>query len=540
MSAAPTPAAPGLDVRTARTTHRPGDPVRLLVDAPRAASAVVTVTHLGDPVSERPAALRAGRQEVDLGPLAEGSYAVLVQAGSFSAATAFDVLTDPRSRPRYGYLADFGPDRRDDEAVADSLRDHHITVVQLYDWMYRHADLVPPADDFLDALGRPLSLATVRRLVETVRGIGATALGYAAVYGAGQEYASAHPDEVLHHRDGSPWMLADFLWIMDISPGSSWSQHIVATMREAVTTVGLDGLHLDQYGHPKVAVTAAGEPVDLAEAFPALIEAVRDALPSSTLIFNNVNDFPTRRTVTARQDATYIEVWPPHDDYADLVRLVEVARDLAPTRPVILAAYLEPFATAGGPPEVTGAALALATVWAAGGQYLLFGEVAGLLVDPYYPRFATLDAPAVSVLRAFSDFAVANGDLLFAVDGADTSASLAGGVNEDVVVTGAPVSVRPRAGHVWVRTSRVGGRLVVQLVDYRHQRDSRWNRARTPSEAIPGLTLQVRVASAAPTVRFGHPGGGPALSRLTPADGGDTVSVTVPDFHTWALLVVDE
>jgi dextranase len=536
-----TAAAPrALDVRTARTTHGPDDRVRLLVDAAAGREVVVEVTHLGDPVSRQRFTLRPGRQEVDLGLLAEGSYAVVVGDESGSAATAFDVLRDPRSRPRYGFLTDFGPDRRDDEDLADSLRAHHITVVQLYDWMYRHADLLPPSDDFLDALGRPLSLGTVRRLVETVHGIGAQALGYAAVYGAGQEYASAHPDEVLQHRDGSPWMLADFLWIMDISPSSAWSRHIVETMRDAVEAVGFDGLHLDQYGHPKVAVTAAGEPLDLAEAFPAFIDAVREALPSSTLIFNNVNDFPTRRTVVARQDATYVEVWSPHDDYADLVRLVEVARDLAPTLPVILAAYLEPFATAGGPAEVTAATLALATGWAAGGQYLLFGEVAGLLVDPYYPRFATLDTGAVAVLRAFGDFAVANGDLLFAVDSAETSASVAGGVNEDVRVDGAAVSGRPVAGHVWLRTSRVAGRLVLQLVDYRGQPDSRWNRPRTPGSVTTGLTLRVRVVSPDPAVRFGHPRGGPALRRLDAVDGGDWMSVTVPDFDTWALLVVDE
>jgi hypothetical protein len=60
----------------------------------------VNATHAGDPVSWQRLALRPGRQEVDLGLLAEGSYAVVVGAESASAATAFDVLRDPRSRPR--------------------------------------------------------------------------------------------------------------------------------------------------------------------------------------------------------------------------------------------------------------------------------------------------------------------------------------------------------------------------------------------------------------------------------------------------------
>lgn len=110
-----------------------------------------------------------------------------------------------------------------------------------------------------------------------------------------------------------------------------------------------------------------------------------------------------------------------------------------------------------------------------GGQYLLFGEVHAALVDPYYPRHATLEHSAVRTLRAFTDFSVASGGLLFGPGSGETSGSMVGGVNEDVEVTGAPVSIRPVAGQVWVRTSRVGGCLVVQLVDFRAQVDGRWN-----------------------------------------------------------------
>ncbi len=537
MTSASTPHA--LDARPELSAYRPGDLVRLWVDAPSAGVVEVVVSHLGAPVATLRVELWPGRRAVALGDLPEGSYAVRVAGESGEVATAFDVLSNPLSRPRYGFLADFGADRVDADAVADSLRAFHVNLVQFYDWMYRHADLVPPTEVYVDALGRSLSLTTVRGFVDAVHGIGAQALGYAAVYGAGEEYASAHPEEVLHRRDGSPWMLADFLWIMDVSPGSAWSAHIVEAMRRAVREVGFDGLHLDQYGHPKTALTASGARVDLADAFPVLIDAVRGALPSSTLIFNNVNDFPTRRTVTARQDATYIEVWSPHDDYADLVRLVEVARDLAPDRPVILAAYLVPFATAGGEPELAAARLALATVWAAGGQYLLFGEVHGALVDPYYPRHATLDGPAVRVLRAFADFSVANGDLLFGPESVDTSGSMVSGVNEDVEVTGVPVSTRPVAGHVWVRTSRVAGRLVVQLVDYRAQADGRWNRAGTVAPATSGVTLRVRVVAPEAGVWFGHPLGGPDLVPLATSDDPDAVTAEVPSFDTWALLVID-
>jgi dextranase len=334
-------------------------------------------------------------------------------------------------------------------------------------------------------------------------------------------------------------MLGDFLWIMDGSRESTWSRHVVAQMGEAVRQVGFDGLHLDQYGDPKVAATAAGTVVDVAEGFVALIEAVRHELPDATLIFNNVNDFPTAVTARAPQDVTYSEVWSPHEEYADLVRLLDAARDRRPERPVVLAAYLAAFADGSGPEQVAGAKLALSTVWSAGGQYLLFGERHGALTHPYYPNYATLDDDTVAVLRRFADFAVANGDLLFAPGLDRSTRQLWLGVNEDVVVAGAPVFPEPTPGGIWVRVATCGIRLVVTLVDLRSQEDPRWNVAKRPTGTATGLRLKVRVASAEPSARFGHPMAGPELVPLEATVEGEDLEIDVPEFDTWALVVVD-
>lgn len=540
-----------LDARPEHTAYRPGEEVAVLVDASAEGSVELRLTHLGDLVAERRVDVTTGRTRISLGDLPTGAYAVRLAAAAGTACTAVEVLEHPLSRPRYGFVSDFAPGRADLPTLAaltDSLRAFHLNVVQFYDWMYRHAQLLPPGDvrtatapdEFDDALGRRLSLRTVRGLVHAVHAAGAQALGYAAVYGAGVDYAEAHPDQVLHHRDGTPWGLAGFLTIMDVTPGSPWVEHIVGQASAAVSAVPFDGLHLDQYGSPQVALTAAGETVDLAQALPALVDAVRDAIPDATLIFNNVNDFPTARSAHARQDVTYIEVWSPHDTHADLVDLVGRARGVAPQRPVVLAAYLEPFATAGGPAEVAAATLALATVWAAGGQYLLFGEVGAVLCDPYYVRHAVLSAEARTELRRFVDFSVANGDLLFDTSALETTSSMAGGINEDVVVTGAPVSLRPQAGSVWLRTSAVGSRLLVQLVDFRGQEDGRWNAPRSPVQPATGVRLRLRVVARHPRVRFGHPGAGTELVDLPVTDDlGDDVVVDLPEFTTWALILVD-
>ena len=123
---------------------------------------------------------------------------------------------------------------------------------------------------------------------------------HAAVDGAGSEMLDEHPEDVLHHRDGRPWMLGR-------TSSGSWTsrgtRHAARRVPDGRGAAGrFDGLHLDQYGDPKVAVTAAGTVVDLAEGFVAIIEAVRAELPDATLIFNNVNDFPTTTTASAPQD----------------------------------------------------------------------------------------------------------------------------------------------------------------------------------------------------------------------------------------------
>ncbi|MEO7070484.1 MAG: glycoside hydrolase family 66 protein [Nostocoides sp.] len=531
--------AAALDARSARGSHSPTTPVVLLVDAPADAEVTVEVRRLATLVSTRSFAGSTGRNALTLGVFETGAYAVHVRSGDSVATTAFDVLADANARPRYGFVTDFRPGRADAEAVADSFRAFHLTHIQFYDWMYRHAVLLPPTDEFVDTLGRDLSLPVVRDFVRATHDAGAQALAYAAVYAAGTAWAAEHPEQLVSHPDRSPWMLGDFLWNTDLRPGSAWSRHLVAEMGAAVDEVGFDGLHLDQYGDPKHATASDGEVVDYAEAFPAYIDAVRTRLPRSTLIFNNVNDYPTWATVRASQDATYIEVWSPHDTHADLVDLVRRARALAPDRPVILAAYLEPFAVASGPAEVSAAKLALATVWAEGGQYLLFGEQDGALVHPYYPNYATLETAAVDTLRQFVDFAVAAGDLLFDPSVQEGTTHLCGGINQDVAVEGVPSSLRPEAGRVFVRVSTAGRRLVVQLVDHRTQDDNRWNVPRQETGTCSGIRLRVKIASRSPSAVVGHPLGGPAFERVGLRMEGEYAVVDVPEFDTWAIVVVD-
>lgn len=519
-----------MEIWPTQATFTSGRQVSLAVSSEVAATLEVVVTRLGEQVASSTASVPAGISTVELGVFDDGGYAVT--AGD--ASTAFDVLATPMLRPRYGFLTDFSPGRVDaEDAVLGVLR-LHLNIVQFYDWMYRHADLLGTEDEFTDACDSPKSHRTTADLVSRVRAAGALPMAYAATYGVGKEYAARHPEQLLYHADGSPRMLADLLYIADLS--GPWTPHIVAQYRGAVDRLGFAGLHLDTYGTPKIAWDATGAAVDLAEQFPPFVRAVRDELPSSTLIVNNVNDYPTFATGTTPQDACYIEVWDPHLEYSHLVGLIQRARSLAPGLPTILAAYLVPFAEAPAAEAAWAARLSLATVFAHGGHYLLCGEGDGVLVHAYYPKFVRVDADSQLVLRRYFDFAVAQGDLLYDPESHEVTRSyLASEENDELAVSAdVPVSADPLPGHLWVIVRRGSRGLTVHLIDLGGQSEVEWNRAKSVGGPLDGVRLRVRWPVARALV--GSPEAGPALRAATATRDGDYVEVAVPAFTAWATV----
>ena len=468
------------------------------------------------------------------GSLPVGGYGVECEG----ATTAFDVLARPLERMRYGFVSHYEPGRSA-EGVAENLRRLHLNAVQFYDWMYRHANLLPPADEYEDALGQKLSLGTVRALVDAIASVGSQPLAYAAVYAAGKEEWPSWEDAGLFHADGSPWTLGDFLWNLDPT-NERWLTHFAADLRRALE-LGFTGFHLDQYGAPKWALRADDSRVDLADAFPLLIRRIAGELPDAQLVFNNVNDFPTWATAGAQQAATYIEVWPPHTRLRDLAALVAKARTLAPQRPVVLAVYLAPF-TGDEQAALAGEKLVLATICSSGGSGLLHGEERAVLTEAYYVRHRTLSDNGLDAVRRYLDFVVRYGDVLYDPTAVDVTCSHFGGENLEVVVEApVPVSADADAGALWCRVVRMRGCLAVHLIDLSSQDDDEWATPKLASAPLGGVRVSVlRRARIAAQILACSPDEGPALTALsvTSTDRYDTVEV--PPFTVWSLLQVRE
>ena len=510
-----------MDLLPAKATFGPGEPI--VVEA-RGVEGPVRLLQLDRVVAE--AHVSDGLVVFPAQP--EGGYGV----DADGASTALDVLADPLTRPRYGFVSHYEADRVTD-GVAEKVRRFHLNAVQFYDWMYRHAKLMPPTDDFDDALGQRISLATVRRLAAAVREAGSLPMAYAAVYAVGKESWEEWEADGLFRGDGSPWMLGDFLWNVDPT-SERWLAHFTADLRSTLE-VGFAGFHLDQYGSPKWALRADGSRVDLVEAFPALIDRVAADVPEARLIFNNVNDFPTFATVRADQALTYIEVWAPHTRLRHLAELVTNARLLTPERPVILAAYLSAY-QGDEAAALQAEKLLLSTVFSHGGTVLLHGEESAVLTEAYYVTHREVALETHDVARRYFDLVVRYGDLLFAA--VDVTRTHLGGENEEVLIEASvPVATDAETGALWGRVLRVPDGLLVSLIDLSAQTDDTWDAPKFPSAPLAGVRLSILRRGAVPGVAIASPGA-PQLAALSPGRSERYDTVTLPAFDTWALVLI--
>jgi dextranase len=511
-----------------KATFAPGEPVEVEV---RGDAVTVSLWHLDRKVAEADPVNGFARFD----PLPEGGYGV--EGGD--ATSALDVLADPLSRARYGFVARYDAGR-EVEGVVDNVRRLHLNAVQFYDWMYRHARLVPPQDDFEDALGQTISLDTVRRLATAIGDAGSLPMAYAAVYAVGKEAWPEWEPEGLFRADGTPWMLGDFLWNVDPS-AERWVSHFVEDLRSALDAVEFKGFHLDQYGAPKRALRRDGSIVELEEAFPALLERLAVDVPDARMIFNNVNDFPTWTTARATQSAIYIEVWAPSVRLGHLADIVMKARSHAPEKAVILAAYLSSYRadeTAARAAE----RLQHAVVFSHGGTVLLHGEERNVLTEAYYVSNKAISAETSDAAQRCYDFAVRYGDLLFDRESVDVTHTMLAGENLEVKIEASvPVSIDCEPGALWARVIRTKLGLLVSLIDLSAQEDDLWDGPKRPSAPLSGVRVAIeRVRPDAPRFDFAEPDEAPGLVRLDSTFDARHDIVELPAFGPWSFVLIRE
>ncbi|MEW5816313.1 MAG: glycoside hydrolase family 66 protein [Spirochaetota bacterium] len=464
------------------------------------------------------------------------------------ASTALDVLSDWSLAPRYGFLADFSPGEPNSIEKVKQLSKYHINVVQFYDWMYRHYQLLPPKDrvEFTDGMGRRLSIETVKHKIDLCHVQNMAALAYGAVYGAEPEFFNAHPELALYKPDGTPESIEKLFYIMDIRRVSPWHDLIIGEYIRAVTELPFDGIHMDQYGFPKRAFAGGkeGELVELDNLFGPLIDdsarAIRDKKPSAKVIFNSVNNWPTEKVADSDQAAVYIEVWPPHNSFSDLKRLIINAKEACRRKKqVILAAYMSPLFSAKKESleqAETAARLTTAAIFASGGFHLLLGEKDGALCDAYYPKYATLRPEFARIMRDYYDFFVRYENWLVDKNLIDVSEKELS--NEGLVQLGLDnFGYKGRSGEVWTIIHAFKDFLTINLVNFTGLLNDYWNLPHKKPQAVKRIPVEIKrkigkVYLASPDYNRGT-----ALELETNYSSGVTRFI-IPELSCWSLVII--
>ncbi len=535
-----------VDVYPVNGTFAPGETVSLVADiqTDSAADAVVhlSIFHLALNAATLtvPVSLTLGKQTIMLNwqppaiaPRGYGAEAELIDRGGnvlAVASTAFDVLDGWTQAPRYGFLTDFAPDRNNIEATMHTLARLHVNGLQFYDWMYRHDQLLPPADEYRDPLNRSLSLATVRALIDSAHHYGIAALPYTAICAASPEFYQAHPDWALFRASGQPLEFADgFLIYMNPAEHSPWSRHLLDQFEATLRALNFDGIHIDQYGDPIAARDAAGNIVALEPAFLAFIDAAvertKAARSNAAIVFNCVANWPIEAIAGSRADFMYIEAWKPRTLWRDLWWLIVKAQHLS-NRPVVLAAYVDPA-------REHNVCLADAIIFASGGYHIELGETGGMLADPYFPKYGQISDALMKVVRVYYDFAVRYANIL-ALGTHDATLDWAGRVTIDGVST----DLNQTRDIVWPIVREGDGFTCINLINLLGLASSEWTEA-LPTGPTPLGPIAVRVRPDRLVAKAWWASPDEGSLRARPASKemrGDELMIDLPGLTSWTLI----
>jgi dextranase len=442
--------------------------------------------------------------------------------------TAFDVLSNWTDFPRYGFLTVFSASRADPETVLKKLARFHINGLQFYDWQYRHDQLLAPGADYVDPLGRAMSLVSVRALVEAAHRHGMAAMPYLAIYAASADFWRAHPDWALYDEAGSPIPFGEnFLGLMDPSSGSSWSEHLLAEGARALGEIPFDGLHIDQYGEPKQAWDVDHNPVDLPRAFVDFIQSASDRHPDKTILFNAVGNWPIEDLAESAADFMYIEIWPPDVEYQHVANIVLNAVRRSHGKAVVIALYLPASRPANN-------LLADAVILACGGTRIELGEDVRLLSDPYFPKHEEIPSELEAELRKLYDFAVRNGEWL-------RPYTLSDRAKETWAESELNPSFISTDDSVWTIARKCPESLVVQLVNLSgldpHQR---WDEEHTLSTPCENIAVRIEMHQRPSQIFWDAPENTTGLQPLTFEYNNGILTFQIPYIHLTGLVAIHE
>jgi dextranase len=506
----------------------------------------VTVTHI--PSSTVSALVRTAfntKQEGTLGedvvrfsnlPVGTHSLEVRSRDGALIAEELFSVTRHAGEDPVMGFVTSFDSSSR--ESVLAWLRDLRCTVVQVYDWMDSYSYPLPATTTYEDPLNRPIDRVELEKLIQGIREIGAVAQAYAPVCAADRSLAEEHPPWRLYRSDGAPQSLGDLLQILD--PGNvEWQHHWLDQYGGAIDELGFNGLHLDTYGYPRMALSSEGEPVSVNDGYDSFVKAVRNARPDVVVSFNQVNGVPRGFEPPSLPGFRYMELWPPNDKWRHLEGLLQRSVGTGTRQGDTLAIY-PPVWQGDRDSALRTAVLSEAVSTTLGANTLIWGDDDGVLCHPYYVDHEQLRKAERATALEWHRFGLRCRDLFkFSTD---TSWYELSDENASVKVSWNGVtSPEPIGGALYVRVLRSDDFVVVSLLDLSGSDDGSWA---SPSAAGKCTHASVEILMDSPdgwraeAAVLGRDEGrfNPLATTPTSMREGRGISCEVPLVGGWTVL----
>ncbi|MFZ5924636.1 MAG: glycoside hydrolase family 66 protein, partial [Bacillota bacterium] len=221
-------------------------------------------------------------------------------------------------------------------------------------------------------------------------------------------------------------------------------------------------------------------------------DAVGKVRPGAYVVFNCVNNWPVENIAPSDADIVYIEVWPPHDTYADIVELISEGRRLGSGKAVVLAAYLSP----AFEPSVR---YLDAVIFSAGGSHIELGEGENMLADPYFPKYERIPSRLAHALRRYYDFCTRYVELLYL-------GVTEGAPGVEVSVLDYPSTTQDSAEEeIWLFPKRKENLVIINLVNFLRVKVPLWRSDQQAPPILSDVRLRVRLERPLSEVYFASP-----------------------------------
>lgn len=465
-------------------------------------------------------------------------------------SSSFDVVSSYKKSTRYGFLSDFNSKEAGDLEDVQNLRKLHLNLIQFYDWMYRHDKLIPPEAEFTDLMGRKLSFNVVKEKVEACHKYGMKAIAYGAVYAASKQFYEKNKDLGLYYSNNEPINFINIFQIMNISEQCSWHWHIIQQYKDALEKGNFDGIHMDTYGFPKTAISklnGINKVENLEYLFPSLINNTKEELQQIKdevcIIFNNVGNWPVDTVAKCKQEAVYIEVWPPYERYHHIKEIITWAKYLSDNKPVILAAYLSPFKEENEKAEIS-ALIITAVIFSNGAYHLIHGEKNGILTQGYYADYSTISNNFFNKMRKYYDFQIRYMNLLYNDELRDVSMTHLQGDNMEYIFENIEYSTYGEPNKVWVMVKENPKFKVINLVNLLGNEEDYWNKGKNTPKVIKDIFIDMAVEYDVKSVITASPdreSGCPLSADYDIINGirGKRLKLKVSELKIWTMVAVE-